>query len=63
MLQCRCCNVAMLHRFNVLMLSQPQRQHNLNTAVVLDMKMTLPTTPPPPTTETQHQPLGAPYEH
>ena len=34
----------------IVLLSQPQQQHNLNTAVGLDMKMTLQThTPPPPT--------------
>ena len=39
-------------------LSQPQQQHNLNTAVGLGTKMTLHTT-----TQTQHQLLGAPNEH
>ena len=45
-------------RIKVLLL-QPQRQYNLNTAVGLDTKMILQTPhppPPPTTTENQHQP-------
>ena len=47
-----------------ILLSEPQRQHNPNTAVGLDMEITLKTHPTaPPTTELQHQPLGSPDEH
>ena len=45
-----------------LKLSQPQRQHNLNTAVGLDTKMTL-QTPPNHPTETQQQAFWASEQH
>ena len=45
---------------NLIVTTPTTTQHNLNTTVGLDMKMSL-QTPPHPTTQTQHQAVGSPF--